>query len=210
MTVVPGLLCPFCGKHPSQIRPPFVGAGTGHFYAACPQPSCQRLALFDYDAGVVKGTKSSMTFKFEARLVGSKDPHLKRIGDLVREAIDAAYLEKWSAAATMFRIVGEAITTKKILGRKYAPIRGRHASLQLPLGPLLSHLQTVKAAVCRKLGITRAALKRIVSSLHYLRKIGNTAAHFKVKATERILPNDLSVDLARQKVESILGELYGW
>lgn len=213
VAVVPGLLCPFCGQHPNQIRPPFIGAGAGHFYAAC--PSCQRLALFDYDAGVVKSTQPSMAFKFESRLLLSRDRHLRRMGELMREGIDAAYLQKWSAAATLFRMVGEAFTQKKLLGHKHAPrfTKGKRKGkldLHKPLGSLLEHLAGVKAAVCAKLGIKAGALKRVVSALHYLRRIGNTAVHLYVKPSDRVLPNSLSVDVARQKIESIFSEVYAW
>jgi hypothetical protein len=208
LAVAPTLLCPFCGAHPAEIQPPFHGTGTGHFYAAC--PSCQRLAFFDYEAGVVKGTRACMTFKFEARLIGGTDSPLKMVAQLMREGIDAAYLEKWSAAAITFRIAAEAITSKKILGHKHAPRKKGRLNLHVPLGPLLEQVKKVKVDLCLKLGIKRGAMQRIIRALNYLRKIGNSAAHFNVKPADRIRPNDLSVDVARRKIETIFEDLYAW
>jgi hypothetical protein len=195
--------CPFCGTHSPSLRPPYPGTGNGHFYANCESPTCSGVGLYDYDAGIVTGAKSSMSFKFEARLLTGRDKTLRRVAALVRGGIDAAYFEKWEAAAVLIRVAGEGIAVRKILGPKRA-IKGK------PFGAQISEIKAKSTTLSTEFGIPPAKMRRVVRSLHYIREVGNRGAHFGARRGGPLDPNNLSVDLARQKIESILEDLYGW
>lgn len=190
--------CPYC-DHNVELVPPFESGSRLTFVTPCPREVCDKQLLVLALRGRVTTIHRPRKFRLANRMRDESEAH-RQVALLAEEACESAYLHALRAAAVTLRVACQLFAASVIFGddpnaestRRMRPmidqLEGKHPPGDLP----------------------EVRRREVATSLRFVTRLGDTAAHPNVPADWRLQPIPSNVADGIAAAEKLVANTMGW